>query len=233
MSLPIVLITLGLPLLVTGLFPNKLRLPVRVSSLPPGAPLPPIAYMYVEDVVAVDGGGMQSFRQAWRTRYEESRIIRRVIRDVSIGWGASGIICGSALLAIIWTVAVDPGYGVAYGIPWIWALTCSICTIVFVRRELKREHAEWVAPKVHKEHILPIEEGKYDKPNLDVMRRRSTQVDRARGTRHESAPAGLGSSSGSGSSTSPASSPNMKVASAPRPPSPAHIEQVRSLPTYN
>jgi hypothetical protein len=174
MALPCVMITLGLPLLITGLFPHAMRLPVRVSSLPPGRPLPPLAYMYVEDVIAVDGGGGNEFRQAWRTRYEESRVMRRIIRDASVGWGLTGVLFGTALIVIDWTVAVDPAYGVSYGLPWLWAILGTLLTWYFVSRSLAHEHREWIAANVHKERILPIEEGKYDRPSLDQVRRRSS-----------------------------------------------------------
>ncbi|KAI0030587.1 hypothetical protein K488DRAFT_24919, partial [Vararia minispora EC-137] len=150
MALPCVMITFGLPLLITGLFPNKIRLPVRVSSLPSGRPLPPLVYMYVEDIVAVDGGGGQAFRQAWRTRYEESRVMRKIVRDCSVAWGLSGVLLGGAFIAIDWSIDVDPAYGISYGLPWLWAFTAAGATAVFVSRGLERERREWVAPKVHK-----------------------------------------------------------------------------------
>jgi hypothetical protein len=63
MALPCVMITLTLPMLVTGLFPNRVRLPLRVSSFPHWTSLPPLAYCYIEDVVSVDGDGLTEFRQ--------------------------------------------------------------------------------------------------------------------------------------------------------------------------
>jgi hypothetical protein len=66
LALPCVMITLCLPLLLTGLFPHMIRLPIRVSSFPHWTPLPPLAYVYVEDVIAVDGGGATEFRQVCR-----------------------------------------------------------------------------------------------------------------------------------------------------------------------
>jgi hypothetical protein len=63
LALPAVMIVLCFPLLVTGLLPHRVRLPIRVSSFPVWTPLPPLAYVYVEDVVAVDGGAATEFRQ--------------------------------------------------------------------------------------------------------------------------------------------------------------------------
>lgn len=63
MALPCTMLVLTLPLLITALLPYCVRLPWRVSSFPPHQPLPPLGYCYVEDVVAVDGGGCTEFRQ--------------------------------------------------------------------------------------------------------------------------------------------------------------------------
>ncbi|KZV65720.1 hypothetical protein PENSPDRAFT_655511 [Peniophora sp. CONT] len=241
MSLPCIMIAMGLPLLVTGLLPHKISIPFRCSSLPAGRPLPPIAYMFVEDIVAVDGGGGQEFRQAWRTRYEESRIMRKIIRDASIGWGLSGVLLGGALIAIDWTVDQDTGYGLGYGIPWLWGICGTIGTSIVVHYALKKEAEEWVAPKVHKERILPIEEGRYDRPSLDELRRRSSQRDRARpgpGLPPLVEGEALGANTPPGGAT-----PVQRTASVPTPskekeekpsrlktPAPAHMPSLRSAP---
>jgi hypothetical protein len=163
------MITLTLPMLITGLFPHKIRLPARISSFPHYEPLPPLAYTYVEDVVAVDGGGCTEFRKAWRTRYEESAVIRKVIRYMSLLWGFTGVFGGGALIAAAWLASVDTAYGVCYGLPWLWALLVGAVSGAWTHRELERERREWVAPTVHKEHMLPIREGKYDAPRPSTL----------------------------------------------------------------
>lgn len=170
MALPCTMITLCLPMFLTSLFPHKIRLPLRVSSFPKYEPLPPLAYTFVEDVVAVDGGGLTEFRQAWRTRYEESVIMRRIIRWMSMLWGASGVVFGAALIVCAWETDTDVGYGVCYGLPFLWAMVFAAITVVWVHKMLEKEHREWVAPEVHKEHILPIRDGRYDRPSTDLMR---------------------------------------------------------------
>ena len=184
MALPCTMLVLTLPLLITGLLPYRVRLPCRVSSFPPRQPLPPLGYCYVEDVVAVDGGGRTEFRQvrsppslfprtmshplaqAWRTRYEESQVIRRLVRQLSVAWGLSGLIVAAGLLAACWAATVDTGYGLGYGIPWLWALLLGAFTIARVHAELAREKREWTArvAEVHRARRLRIREGKYDPP---------------------------------------------------------------------
>ncbi|KAI0722127.1 hypothetical protein C8Q72DRAFT_787517 [Fomitopsis betulina] len=168
MALPCTMLVLTLPLLITALLPYCVRLPWRVSSFPPHQPLPPLGYCYVEDVVAVDGGGCTEFRQAWRTRYEESQVIRRLIRQLSLAWGASGLLVGAGLLAACWVATVDTGYGLGCGVPWLWALLMGGATIARVHAELQRERREWTANAegVHHARRLRIREGKYDPPAL-------------------------------------------------------------------
>ncbi|KAH9914926.1 uncharacterized protein B0H18DRAFT_1125210 [Fomitopsis serialis] len=196
MALPCVMLVLTLPLLITGIFPYRVRVPWRVSSFPPRQPLPPLGYCYVEDIVAVDGGGCTQFRQAWRTRYEESQVIRHMVRQLSVLWGVSGLIVAAGVLAACWTASVDTGYGIGYGNPWLWALLMTAVTVVRVHNELARERREWVArmEEAHRARRLRIREGKYDPPALpttvdeglrrDLDARRSVDWRDAEGAEH-------------------------------------------------
>ena len=171
MALPCTMLVLTLPLLLTGLAPYRVRLPWRVSSFPARQPLPPLGYCYVEDVVAVDGGGRTEFRevrhlsspppslsipvclfilsngtdpQAWRTRYEESQPIRHLIHHLSLTWGLTGTLLAGALLAACWAApSIDTAYGLGYGVPWLWAFLGGAASVTWVRMELRRERREW------------------------------------------------------------------------------------------
>ncbi|KAH9851653.1 hypothetical protein C2E23DRAFT_732778 [Lenzites betulinus] len=156
MSLSCFMIAFCVPLLITGIWPHKLKVPFRVSSMPAYTGLPPAVYTMVEDIVAVDGGGCVEFRQAWRIRYEHSAIMRRIVRITSIWWGASGCLFAGAFIAIAWTTADDIGYGIGWGLPWLWAMVSGALTVRFVHRELEREQAEWASPDVHKIYNLHI-----------------------------------------------------------------------------
>ncbi|KAM5538579.1 hypothetical protein V8D89_007608 [Ganoderma adspersum] len=149
MSLSCFMIVFCFPLLITSIWPHKLKMPFRVSSMPPWTGLPPAVYTIVEDIVAVDGGGCVEFRQAWRIRYEHSAIMRRIIRVTSFYWGASGCVLAAVLIAIAWTTSDDVGYGLGWGIPWMWAIFSGAITVPWVREELRRERKEWALPGVH------------------------------------------------------------------------------------
>ncbi|KAF8579714.1 hypothetical protein K439DRAFT_1654493 [Ramaria rubella] len=156
MAIPLFMITICLPLLITGLFAHHIRFPLRVSSLPAYEPLPPGTFTLVEDIVAVDGGGRLPFREAWRARYEASAVMRKLLRDLAIFWGLSGSFAAGGFIAISWTSSDDIGYGIAYGVPWLWAITCAGATALRTRRELDREEREWGGDTGHVEKSLHI-----------------------------------------------------------------------------
>jgi hypothetical protein len=162
LSLSLTVIVLTLPMLLTGLFPNKLKVPFRVSSLPSWKPLPPFAYFYVEDVVAVDGGGCTEFRQAWRVRYEESLPMRRHIRNVSLYWGISGCALGGVLVATAWVAPTDTAYGLSWSMPWLWIMLSGFAQIVWTNRLLVQEREQWHTSVGHVEKALPFKDGPYD-----------------------------------------------------------------------
>jgi len=169
MSLPLTMIVLTFPMLLTGLFPHKLRVPFRVSSLPSWRPLPPFAYFYVEDVVAVDGGGCTEFRQAWRVRYEESLPMRRHLRNVSLYWGLSGSIIAALLLVTAWKAPTDTAYGLSWSMPWLWIMLSGSFQIWWTNRLLVQEREQW-RTSGHVEAALPFEEGRYDPPIIPIAR---------------------------------------------------------------
>lgn len=46
----------------------QLRLPIWLSSVPPGEKMRPISYYIMEDVIAVDGANRSAFRRAVNER---------------------------------------------------------------------------------------------------------------------------------------------------------------------
>ncbi|PSR93901.1 hypothetical protein PHLCEN_2v4594 [Hermanssonia centrifuga] len=135
----------------------------QVSSLPAGEVLPPLTYTIVEDIIAVDGGGGLEFRQAWRHRYEASRVMRHLLRVCSIAWGLSGFIIASVLIAAAWTAPTDTAYGLGYGIPWLWAMVSSAVTVAYTQKELRKEAREWDADHVHRSISLHVKEHEGDR----------------------------------------------------------------------
>ncbi|KAL4246813.1 hypothetical protein ABKN59_008036 [Abortiporus biennis] len=170
MALPCFMLTFCFPMFISGVFPRHFRLPVRISSFQPGHLLPPLTYTLVEDIVAVDGGGGLEFRQAWRHRYEESRVMRKLLRDLSLVWGISGIAVAGALIAIAWTTSDDIGYGLGYGIPWVWVILFTCVTFWWVKKELYREKTEWAdVVRVHREKHLNLVETDIDRDVYNMV----------------------------------------------------------------
>ncbi|KAK7676645.1 hypothetical protein QCA50_020388 [Cerrena zonata] len=181
MALPCFMLAFCIPMFISGLFPSHFRLPFRVSSFPPRHPLPPLTYTLVEDVIAVDGGGGLEFRQAWRYRYEASLVMRTLLRDLALFWGISGVLIAIALIIVAWMTSHDIGYGLGYGMPWLWAFASTGITIVWVRKELERERKEWGdLVHVHREKPLHLVESRVDREAFERMiaRRSSTHVHR-------------------------------------------------------
>jgi hypothetical protein len=64
MPVPTMAFAFGIELLIMDIARLAgMRAPVRISSLPVGAPLRPGIYAIIEDVVSVDGSGGTEFRQ--------------------------------------------------------------------------------------------------------------------------------------------------------------------------
>ncbi|THH29227.1 hypothetical protein EUX98_g4977 [Antrodiella citrinella] len=203
-ALPCFMLTMCIPMIISSL-PRDFRLPFRVSSFPPYHPLPPLTYTIVEDVIAVDGGGLLDFRQAWRHRYETSRVMRKLLRDVGMFWGISGVLIATACIVVAWTTTDDIGYGIGYGIPWIWAFACSAVTIRWVRGELERERREWCdVVHVHREKPLHLVETQDDRDAFErVMARRASVMSHASVAKAATMPASKSNSDSGSSETSP------------------------------
>lgn len=92
----------------------RVTAPVVVSSIRRGEQLRPATYVITGDVVAVDGGKGQAFRQAWNDRYEASSELRAHLARMDLIWGVSGLV----VVAIVWALIfsfTDPEVGYAIG----------------------------------------------------------------------------------------------------------------------
>jgi hypothetical protein len=75
--------------------------PISFSSTRRGQNMRPGVFTLMEDVVAVDGGGGQEFRQALVARYEVSKEFRTMLQQLNWVWGSA-----SLLVAIVTTILV-------------------------------------------------------------------------------------------------------------------------------
>jgi len=87
--------------------------------------------------------------------------MRKLLRDQALFWGAGVCAFAAGLIAVSWTTPEDVGYGVGYGAPWVWAIVWTWISVIWVKRELKRERMVWmVRPEFMRQMSLHIRENK-------------------------------------------------------------------------
>lgn len=104
--------------------------------------------------------------------------------------------CSSAFIALAWTVSEDIEYGICYGLPWLWAIVCTVITIGWVRRELEREEREWGDREhVHREKKLKLDETDLDRDVYAMVleRERTISVSRSKSSSEINGDGGGGS----------------------------------------
>jgi hypothetical protein len=103
-SLPLSLLLLQVCtqlLATTVMVPLRARYPFRFSSMSRGEIARPALYTIIEDVVAVDAGQGTQFREVFDQRYVASAPIRRLLREMDLLWGISGVAVAVALVVLI------------------------------------------------------------------------------------------------------------------------------------
>lgn len=88
------------------------KAPFRISSTPKGSTMPTALYVMIEDVVAVDGGGGQTYRYALRVRYLSSPYFRRMLFQMNCFWAGGSIIFAAVITAIVFTTPKPVAYTV-------------------------------------------------------------------------------------------------------------------------
>lgn len=98
-----------------------IRAPFRISSVGKGDPSRSGCYSIVEDIVAVDGGAGQGFREAWSKQFEASQPLRSHLNHMDLLWGVSGLAVAAGVFgAVLGVENNEVGYVVGWGIPWVW-----------------------------------------------------------------------------------------------------------------
>lgn len=121
------------------------KIPFNMSSTEKGSTWRPAMLAFVEDAGAIEGQGGVDYRAAVMKRYEVSPRFRRMLFLLSWAWGV-GLIC----IAIVSTVLIavlseDIGFGVGWGLPWAFSAVWVIFTAIFLKAQLRKERAEWIA----------------------------------------------------------------------------------------
>jgi hypothetical protein len=64
----------------------------------------PGVFVLIEDIVAVDGGGGQEFREALVRRYDGSELFRRLVEQMNWFWGSGSMVVAAGVTAIVYII---------------------------------------------------------------------------------------------------------------------------------
>lgn len=127
--------------------------PVRISSIPKGAPPRPAAYTLIEDMVAVTGRGGKRYRRALDARYRVSSAFRQMLAVVTLVWATLATATGATLLVLVGvastgstttpTVFMEVVFALCWTLPWLVAGVGALWTISFVKSRLRDEKNQW------------------------------------------------------------------------------------------
>jgi len=130
----------GLEMILSGvMYHFRIRTPVRLSSTPPGTVCPPLVYVYVEDLIGVDGKGKLEYREALRARFDASPCFRQLLVRLTWFWGIGFLVIGVVLFALVFTIPKVVAYGIGWMVPCIWCAVWIWITTRFVQHSLFQE----------------------------------------------------------------------------------------------
>ncbi|KAK5674227.1 hypothetical protein LTS10_013064 [Elasticomyces elasticus] len=143
-GLPVLLISVGTQLLVAAaLVYTRTAAPFTISSVGKGQPVRSGVYAITEDIVAVDGGQGQAFRQQLEARYLASRTIRGLFHRLDLVWGVSAVVVGALSTGLLFGLeSQDAGYVLGWLIPWVYAAAMVVVTRYMVKSALKSEEKD-------------------------------------------------------------------------------------------
>jgi hypothetical protein len=115
------------------------RVPIWLSSLPPGHKMRPAGYYIMEDIVAVDGGGLSAFRRSLNVRYESSPIFQRLVYEMTIYWATGGLVFVGVNAAFTFATSYNFAFGAT--LIWIpvWTSLWFIPSQLWIRHRLAQE----------------------------------------------------------------------------------------------
>ncbi|KAL2202499.1 hypothetical protein CC79DRAFT_1337183 [Sarocladium strictum] len=146
MPAPALLYCLGGWLLVLNLYNYyDWPAPCRISSTAKGGKVLPPVYYFMEDVVAVNASAGRPYREALAARYAASPRFRRMLYIQSWFWAIPALVLAVPLtiISVIPQVPATGAYGVAWAVPFLWAVVWGIITVWWCKREMVRERLEW------------------------------------------------------------------------------------------
>jgi len=148
--MPVGIIILGLIFAVNGwaAYRRWRLMHFRLSSHVRNSVCPPLTFVFMEDVCAVDGKGGKKYRKAAMARYNSSPRFRALLMQLLWFWSIPAIIVGAGLIAVIWLVRADIAYGVGWAAPCVWVGVWTWVTVIWVQRALRIEKETWIPARV-------------------------------------------------------------------------------------
>ncbi|KAK0384752.1 hypothetical protein NLU13_7230 [Sarocladium strictum] len=124
--------------------------PFRISSTAKGEKVLPPVYYFMEDVVAVNASAGRPYREALASRYAASPRFRRMLLIQSWFWAIPALVLAIPLtiISVIPQVPATGAYGVAWAVPFLWAVLWGLITIWWCKKEMVRERLEWESGEV-------------------------------------------------------------------------------------
>lgn len=134
----------GTLFLVTAFLTQKqYRLPFPMSSTPKGALWRPALLAMLEHTGAIEARGEVAHREAVMRLYETSPLFRSLLLKLTWLWGFGLIITAIVTTILIMMLKENVGFGVGWGLPYVWAAMFGLWTVQFTRRSLEEERRLW------------------------------------------------------------------------------------------
>ena len=149
MSIPSIVLFLGLVLALMSICTAmQLNTPCQISSLPTGQPFRPTIYFFLEDIVAVEGGGGFEFRKRCSRRYEASLPFRRLMQQLSVAFSLWALVLFLFALAVVVAnvqgrLDEDIVYAIVVGFSVVWSALFAIAAWQYSQWSLREEMHWW------------------------------------------------------------------------------------------
>ncbi|RAL65420.1 hypothetical protein DID88_000988 [Monilinia fructigena] len=118
-------------------------LPFNMSSTEKGKTWRPGMLAIIEDAGGVEGQGGIVYRSNVMKRYEVSPIFRRMMMVLTWFWGVGLIFIAIVSTVIIMTLPENIGFGVGWGLPYLFSFFWVCLTMIFVKSQLRKEKSHW------------------------------------------------------------------------------------------
>ncbi|KAL7424412.1 hypothetical protein Q5752_000094 [Cryptotrichosporon argae] len=135
-------------LVIDGLRLTRTPTPFPLSTQRAHGVPRPALYPFIEDVIAVDGGGHTEYRRRLDSRYAASPVFRRMLARLSLFWGFGAMAAATLTTVLVFVLERDVSYVIGWTLPWVWTGIWLLLTWAYVKRELRRERETWTSKEL-------------------------------------------------------------------------------------